>query len=128
MRRGLTLIELVIVIAILAIAASIVYPLIFRQERPPEAPSEAALLEQAKLIAIARAEPMRLTVAQDGTWEIVAEGTPSSPLASGQLAEAPPASFVVRVTELGACLPVDNDRQGARGGAHVDAVSCTLRP
>ncbi|MGH7710440.1 MAG: prepilin-type N-terminal cleavage/methylation domain-containing protein [Gemmatimonadaceae bacterium] len=126
--KGLTLIEVIITIAILAIIASIVYPIVFRKDAPPSAPNEAVLIDQAKALAVTRAETMRLTVARDGAWEIVAEATPNSVLASGQLAEAPPAAFAVRVTELGACLPADIDRRVESEGRVIDAVSCTIRP
>ncbi len=124
-RRGLTLIEVMIAIAILGIVAAIVYPNVFRRNQP-SAPTESALLEQAKALAIARAEPMRVSVERDGTWEIVAESTPSSVLASGHLAEAPPSAFAVRITELGACLPADGKPRVE--GPVIDAVSCTVRP
>ncbi len=126
MRRGLTLIEVVIALAILVIAASIIYPNVFRQKNTDSAVSEATLLEQTRAFAVARAEPMRLRVQHDGAWEIVTEGAPSAVLASGQLAEAPASAFEVRVTELGACLPGPKDK--ANEGPVIDAVSCTIRP
>ena len=126
MRRGLTLIEVVIALAILAIAASIIYPNVFRPKATAGPVSETALLTQTKAFAVARAEPVRLTVQQDGAWEIVTDGSPSSVLASGRLAEAPASAFEVRVTELGACLPGPKDK--ANEGPEIDAVSCTVRP
>lgn len=126
-RRGLTLIEVVIVIAILAIAAAIVYPNLFPQDAPATALSEAGLIEQAKALAVARAEPLRLSIRSDGTWEIVSEATPgSAPLAAGNLAEAPAYPVELRVTELGACFVVRDDRRIE--GPAIDAVSCTIRP
>jgi prepilin-type N-terminal cleavage/methylation domain-containing protein len=124
-RSGLTLIEVMIALAILVIAAAIIYPNVFR-ESAPSTPSEAQMIEQAKALAVARAEPVRLTVERDGAWEIVAESAPTSVLASGQLPEAPANSFALRVTELGTCLPVAGDR--AVEGPVIDAVSCTVRP
>jgi prepilin-type N-terminal cleavage/methylation domain-containing protein len=123
---GLTLIEVMIVIAILAIAVAIVYPNLVRRDTPA-ALSEAQLIEQAKTLAVARAEPVRLSIETDGTWEIVSEGAPGSgALASGHLAEAPAYAVKLRVTELGACFDARDDRRIE--GPAVDAVSCTIRP
>ncbi|MGQ0643111.1 MAG: prepilin-type N-terminal cleavage/methylation domain-containing protein [Gemmatimonadaceae bacterium] len=125
-RYGLTLVEVMIVIAILAIVAAIVYPNVFPPKAAPGATTESALVDQAKALAVARAEPMRLNVERDGAWDIAPESTPSSVLASGRLAEAPPAAFALRVTELGACLPAQGERRVE--GPVIDAVSCTIRP
>jgi Tfp pilus assembly protein FimT len=115
-----------IVIAILAIIAAIVYPNVFPAKEGPKAATESALIEQTKALAIARAEPLRLSVERDGAWEIASETTSSAVLASGRLPEAPSEGFALRVTELGACLPADTDRRVE--GRVIDAVSCTVRP
>ena len=124
--RGLTLIEVLIVIALLAIAVAIVYPNVVRREAPPTL-SEGQIIEQAKALAVARAESVRLSIRQDGTWEIVSDAAPESgAIAFGQLAEAPTAAVELRVTELGACFTIPID--GRVEGRVIDAVSCTLRP
>ncbi|HEV8364831.1 MAG TPA: prepilin-type N-terminal cleavage/methylation domain-containing protein [Gemmatimonadaceae bacterium] len=123
LRNGLTLIEVMIVIAILAIMAAIVYPNVFRP-KPTPAATEMTVIEQAKALAIARTERVRVRIERDGTWQIVSDVVPgSTPLASGSLSEAPPQALVLRVTELGACLPVEGAT--AIEGATVDAVSCS---
>lgn len=122
---GLTLIEVMIALAILLIAAAIIYPNVFPPKRD-SVPSESDVVERAKALAIARAETVRLTVSADGNWEITPESAPTEVLATGRLPEAPPKPLTVRVTELGACLPVTGQR--AAVGAQVDAVSCSLTP
>ena len=126
LRSGLTLIEVMIMIAILAIMAAIVYPIVFRP-KPTLAATEMTVFEHAKALAIARAETVRVSIERDGTWEIVSEAAPgSTPLAIGTLSEAPPEALVLRVTQLGTCLPVEGAT--ANEGAAVDAVSCIKRP
>lgn len=125
-RRGLTLIEVLIVIAILAIMVAIVYPNVF-PPKPQIVPTEMTVVEQAKALAIARAEPVRVSIERDGTWQITSEtARESTPLASGSLSEAPPQALHIRVTELGTCLVLDAGTSVE--GAAVDAVSCTKRP
>lgn len=118
-RTGITLVELLIVVAILAIVLSIVYPQLFGPSAPPATADEATLVEQAKNLAIQRAEPLRLEVERDGSWRIVSPATPQVPVASGTLAEAPASEYVILFNSLGACLP------GAGEGPPLDAVSCT---
>ncbi len=126
LRSGLTLIEVMIVIAILAIIAAIVYPNVFRPKPTPTA-TEMMVVEQAKALAIARVERVRVSIERDGTWQIVSDVFPgSAPLASGTLSEAPPQALVLRVTEMGTCLPVEGAL--ANEGAAIDAVSCSKRP
>jgi prepilin-type N-terminal cleavage/methylation domain-containing protein len=126
LRSGLTLIEVMIVIAILAIIAAIVYPNVFRP-KPTLAATEMTVVEHAKALAIARAETVRVSIERDGTWQIVSESAHgSTPLATGSLSEAPPQALVLRVTQLGTCLPVEGAT--ANEGAAVDAVSCSKRP
>jgi len=125
LRSGLTLIEVMIVIAILAIIAAIVYPNVFRP-KPTVAATEMTVVEQAKALAIARVERVRVSIERDGTWQIVSDVFPgSTPLASGTLPEAPSQPLVLLVTEMGACLPVEG---AMNEGAAIDAVSCSKRP
>jgi type II secretory pathway pseudopilin PulG len=119
------LIEVMIALAILLIAAAIIYPNVFPPKRDT-VPSESDVVERAKALAIARAETVRLTVSADGSWEITPASAHTEVLATGRLPEAPPAPISMRVTELGACLPSTEERAG--GGIQVDAVSCSLSP
>lgn len=115
-----------IVIAILAIIAAIVYPNVFGRKQT-HAATEMTVVEQAKALAIARAEPVRVSIQRDGTWDITSEtAAGSTPLASGTLSEAPSRALTLRVTELGTCLPVVGPT--VLEGAVVDAVSCNERP
>jgi prepilin-type N-terminal cleavage/methylation domain-containing protein len=121
--RGLTLIEVLIIIAILAIVAAIVYPNIVRKDTPPTL-SEGQLIEQAKTLAQTRAQPVRLSIQSDGTWEILSEDASGlASLAAGHLAEAPAYAVELRVTELGTCFAVRDDRLIEEPA--IDTVSCT---
>ena len=103
-RRGLTLLEVIVVIAILAILIVVAAPgLIF-----PTAKSTgdlAAVLESAKRAAVLRGEPVTLTVDDAGAWTITGDANPTAAaIATGAL-EPAPGRARVRVSALGACIP-----------------------
>ncbi|MGQ0538270.1 MAG: prepilin-type N-terminal cleavage/methylation domain-containing protein [Gemmatimonadaceae bacterium] len=127
-RRGLTLIEVIVALALLGLGAALVFPLMW--PTPPRVQEEPLqrLVYRARALAVARAEPLRLTIGRDGDWAIVSGVTPDSgAIESGALYAPPAGAAVVRVTELGICL-AGISTPGLRQGLTIDAVSCRVTP
>jgi prepilin-type N-terminal cleavage/methylation domain-containing protein len=82
-RRGVTLVELLVVLVLMAISAALVVPSLRPRsgdasldvDGHPVSPVDAVLTE-ARRLAIKRGEPLHLRVASDGVWAI-------APLAGG---------------------------------------------
>jgi prepilin-type N-terminal cleavage/methylation domain-containing protein len=82
-RRGVTLVELLVVLVLMAISAALVVPALRPRsgdalrdgDGQPMSPVDAVLTE-ARRLAIKRGEPMHLRVTSDGVWAV-------APLAGG---------------------------------------------
>jgi prepilin-type N-terminal cleavage/methylation domain-containing protein len=83
-RRGFSFVEVIVVVGILGIFASLVIPGLASARLPIAAPIEHALeadLRHARTEAIARARPVVLVVARDGSgWWIASETNPGEPI------------------------------------------------
>lgn len=123
MRRGFTLVELLVVLVLMGLAVGLVAPAF----RPPEPPSESALaplLRAGRSAAIRRGEPTLLTVERDGRWQLRGRASAGDPLADGRIA-APRARFSVLFSPLGTCAP--DVASAAADVIPVDALDCGLR-
>ena len=104
-RRAVTLLELLVVLALLGLAAGVVLPAL----RPAgTGPSDrvAAVVARARAQAQARGEALVLVVTGDGTWTLGVADEEAPLLASGQAAGAPRVPWALRLTPRGACLPI----------------------
>ncbi|MCC6316755.1 MAG: prepilin-type N-terminal cleavage/methylation domain-containing protein [Gemmatimonadaceae bacterium] len=99
LRRGVTLVELVLVLAVLGVGAALVLPT-FITPRPAQA-TLASVAQQARARAIATAQPLTLRLAADGRWLLAASGGERQTMDSGAIAE--PGPVVLDVSPLGAC-------------------------
>lgn len=123
MRRGFTLVELLVVLVLMGLAIGLVAPAL----RPPEAPSESALaplLRAGRSAAIRRGEPTLLTVERDGRWQLAGRASPGDLLADGRIA-APRARFSVVFSPLGTCAP--DVASGAAEALPIEMLDCGMR-
>ena len=146
-RRGVTLLELLVVLVLMGIAAAGVAPAL----RPPLAsragdgrgPADVdELIATARRTAIRRGEPLRLRVATDGVWALVAfrDGTL---LSGGRLAaatrlasrrrDATPGTSArgtaldLRIDAMGSCMPAGAlDAQLNANRRVFDPLTCTV--
>ncbi|MEO7996716.1 MAG: prepilin-type N-terminal cleavage/methylation domain-containing protein [Gemmatimonadaceae bacterium] len=144
MRRGVTLLELLVVLVLMAIAAALVLPAI-RFPRADvlqgdenigttgdanasalmQSPEVDGVLTQARRLAIKRGEPVRLRVATDGVWAIVSANSGKA-IESGRVAEALSWQPDLTVDAVGTCMlqPTVVPRSNATAW---DALACRWR-
>ncbi len=113
-RRAFTLLELVVVLAILGLVASLALP-VFAARQRDESPLRS-VISRAQQAAVRRAESITLDIGPGGRWSIA---TGTEILHTGTLA-GDVAALRLRITPLGACfaeLPAPAD---------WDAVACDV--
>ena len=127
-RRGVTLLELLVVLILLAVTAAVVMPALRPPSTTVEADPAATVVASARRVAIRRGEPLRLRIASDGVWGLVTlhDGVV---IDAGQLRKANPEpdnaqsgvnEIVLTIDALGSCHPAD----GSSNGATYDPLRC----
>lgn len=116
-RRGVTLLELAVVLTIMGVAAALVTPIL--STRTSADTPRAEIIAGARRQAIRRAEPLRLRIVDSGRWTLWAardgvmldSGTftpASNPTAAST--ESFSASLDVLIDALGGCVPTSSVR------------------
>ena len=100
-RRGVTLLELLIVLTLMGIAAAVVAPTLMRRFVASE-PADVALIGGAKRLAVRRAEPLRLTVGDSGVWRLTTVSGAQA-VDSGRAPELAP--LTIEIDAVGGCVP-----------------------
>jgi len=124
--RGVTLIELIVVIVVMTIAVGVVAPAFLPPRESEESPLAEAL-RTARRLALTRGETVYLGVSPTGDW--VARG--ASSLGEGALAggrsdryEGPPATIVA--SPIGTCA-YDVHSSAASRAFPIEPLTCTPR-
>ena len=143
MRRGVTLLELLVVLVLMAIASALVLPAVrfpgigsfdgealTPSKNAPsgeliQSPEVDGVLTQARRLAIKRGEPVRLRVATDGVWAIVSANS-GQPIKSGRVSEALSWRPDVTVDAVGTCMLQPTVVPSATAVAW-DALACRWR-
>lgn len=129
-RRGVTLLELLVVLVLMAIVASLVLPnlrlpdaaTVMHDGTPPARSAVDGVVSDARRLAIRRGEPVRLQVARDGVWAAVSVHTGST-IQDGRITGALSWRPDMTIDALGVCTlaPAAVPRAGARAW---DALAC----
>jgi prepilin-type N-terminal cleavage/methylation domain-containing protein len=103
-RIGYTLIEVIVVLMLLTIAASVVAPALFLS---PEQPSSTRIvIGSAREAAVRRGEMVQLRVDASGRWQVLSRAfLTAEPLLSGRLSNAPGNTTDLFFSALGTCAP-----------------------
>ena len=106
LRRGATLLELIVVLALLGLAIAVAAPaFVFPSEKKET--NLSVVLATARRSAILRAEPMTLIVDRSGDWRLDSPATAgASPIATGTL-DRSPGALRVQVSPIGTCIATD---------------------
>lgn len=134
-RRGVTLLELLVVLVILGITAAFVVPPLLSSRPANAAPEQQVetLLSSVRRGAVQRGEPVRLRLEDDGAWAVVGQRSGST-VDTGRLA-AGVRRLDVTVDPRGTCTPVQAGRTangtsvrdsaaGALNGLSFDPLAC----
>lgn len=115
----MTLVELVVALTLLAIAASLVVPALLTPDQPQV--GLQAVVSRARDLAVARSQTLEVKVARNGTYQVsmLSGGTP---LIGGAI-DTPASSAHFIITPLGACLVKAADPNAAH---FADAARCIL--
>ena len=124
MRRGFTLVEMLVVLVLIGLVVGLVAPAM----RPPEPPVEAPispLLRAGRTAAVRRGEPTILHVERDGAWRVDGRGaTTEGPFAAGRLAPPPRTAFSIVFSPLGTCAA--DIRSVVADELRIDPLTCEI--
>lgn len=127
-RRGVTLLELLVVLILLAVTAAVVLPTFMPPSTTADADPTATVVASARRVAIRRGEPLRLRIANDGVWALVTlhdgaavdAGRVKSVKHSADDAPTVSTGLVLTIDALGSCQP----DHGSAAGATYDPLTC----
>jgi prepilin-type N-terminal cleavage/methylation domain-containing protein len=124
-RRGFTLIEMLVVLAIMGLAAVMVVPALTRQFRAES--SFQTVLASARDQAAARGEVIYLRIDPSGQWHTEGGGsTLEGDVTRGRIAPLATAAVTLIVSPTGSCA-FDVRSAGAAHFIPLDPLSCTTR-
>jgi prepilin-type N-terminal cleavage/methylation domain-containing protein len=104
--EGFTLLEVIVVLALLALAAAAVQPVLWSSRVRPEETLER-VVARARELAVRRAESMRLRVEASGRWDVRPAPPGDSLIVAADSLRPPLATAVVlNISPLGACVPI----------------------
>jgi prepilin-type N-terminal cleavage/methylation domain-containing protein len=115
-RTGLTLLELVVALAVVALAATLSVPML---RQPAAAEDLDALVARARHAAVTRGETLRLTLAPDGRWRVVSLRAPERAVLEGAGVSSG-ALTMLDFSPLGTCVPA------VGSGPAWDPVRCAV--
>jgi prepilin-type N-terminal cleavage/methylation domain-containing protein len=122
--QGFTLIELIVVLAILSLAAAVTLPALLRP-RTGTTPVQT-VIESARDAAARRGETVYLRIEASGTWHMEGGGSPlESDKMAGRIDPIASAPLTLLVAPAGSCA-FDVRSTGAARGLALDPLSCTL--
>lgn len=121
MHRGVTLLELLIVLTLMGVTATLVVPL-FTQRTPRQEEASVALVTSARRTAVRRSEPLRIRLSPSGAWSVHAIRT-GAIVDSGRVDDALPDTDLL-IGALGGCMPA---RTAVRFAA-FDPMTCAYDP
>ena len=111
-RRGVTLLELLVVLLLLGLAVALTLPRLSVPRGPDDGDPLARTAAMGRALALRRAEALRLEVDADGRWRLLAR---DSVLHRGAITGTIPGVAPLRlgISPLGVCVPEPTDSGAA---------------
>ncbi|MEO7521223.1 MAG: prepilin-type N-terminal cleavage/methylation domain-containing protein [Gemmatimonas sp.] len=109
-RRGVTLLELLVVLVLMGVSAAVVLP-VLEPPRQARSDDETAVIAAARHAAIRRGEPVRLRIEKDGVWALVSLregntiGSGRVPLDNAHRSSERSGTVDLRIDAMGTCVP-----------------------
>ena len=127
--RGFTLIEMLVVLALLGLAAAVVAPSLRRADDGP-ADALGELLPHVRAVAASRGETMYLRIAESGDWRIEGAASADEPaVETGRVDRFEGLPLVLVVAPTGTCgLDAWSAASATAVAARLDPLACELRP
>jgi prepilin-type N-terminal cleavage/methylation domain-containing protein len=123
-RTGFTLVEVIVVLVLLTLAAAVVAPSLLRPRA--EASELVSLVRSAREAAVRRGETVHLQIDRSGGWQATTEGSPPTELLmTGQLSDSQGAVDIL-FSPLGTCAPTP-ETLPAQLLAGFDPLTCEAR-
>lgn len=105
MSRGYTLLEVIVVLIMLGLAASVVAPA-FVAPHDRSAAAAVRVIGHARALAIRRAEALELRIEPSGAWRLDGvASTQAGALVTGTISPAPRVAITLFFSPLGSCAP-----------------------
>lgn len=121
MSRGYTLIEIVVVLLLMSLAAALVAPSLTQREASSDV--VLALAGQARRIAVRRAETVTLTIEASGAWRLDgAASRMAGAIVTGRL-RGPREALTLVVSPFGSCS-ADMATAAAGAALRIDPLTC----
>lgn len=125
-RAGYTLLEIIVVLILVAIAAAIVGPSLASSRREPGS-ELATLVTNARGASVRRGEMVHLRIERSGAWQILRGAPPGALLLSGRLTQPPPSNVELVFSPLGTCAPTVESGPADFLPAY-DGITCEEQP
>jgi prepilin-type N-terminal cleavage/methylation domain-containing protein len=123
-RGGFTLIEMLLVVVLLAMAAALVVPAI--RSMLPARTALGALVPAARKAAERRGETIYLRIRKSGDWRMEGEAsTDTGPLATGRVDPFPGLPLTLIVSPRGSCAFDPQSSRAARS-IRLDSLPCKV--
>ena len=119
-RRAFTLIEMVVVLAVMGIALAVVAPSMILPRRTTDA---GTVIADARNAALRRSEQMTVAIAGDGKWSLYAARSAEKALRSGRLDQQGVSPMRIDISPLGLCTV--NESSVLAGNA-LDPLTCAF--
>ncbi len=126
MRRGFTLIELIVVLVVMGLMVGLVAPAVIPRPAPDERGSLAPVIRFVREAALRRTETIHLRIDPSGAWRV--DGASSSgegPLATGQIEHYTYGEATLVASPIGTCA-FDARSTRITDALALDPLTCEL--